>query len=153
VLLQDLPLCWVKRRSRWLLPHTIQKRPLRPRRLGVADEDAAVGDRGRWAVVAGVDTEIVLRQHIQLGPRLDNITDPGRDEVDAVADRGDRTGQVVSYSTCSYYSNSPGQIASVLLHAAIQSVKEQSGGKQDEQKLVEAIARRLVASGVADQRK
>jgi hypothetical protein len=51
------------------------------------------------------------------------------------------------------FAPSPGQIASVLLHAAIQSVKEQSGGKQDEQKLVEAIARRLVASGIADQRK
>jgi hypothetical protein len=51
------------------------------------------------------------------------------------------------------FAPSAGQIASVLLHAAIQSVKEQSGGKQDEQKLVEAIARRLVASGAADQRK
>jgi hypothetical protein len=51
------------------------------------------------------------------------------------------------------FAPSPGQIASVLLHAAIQSVKEQTGGKQDEQKLVEAIARRLVVSGVADQRK
>ena len=71
------------------------------------------------------------------------LSDQDWTELEGLADQLSETG----------FAPSPGQIASVLLHAAIQSVKEQSGGKQDEQKLVEAIARRLVASGVADQRK
>lgn len=50
------------------------------------------------------------------------------------------------------FSPSPGQIASVLLHVAIQSVKRQAGEMQSEGKLAEAIARELVASASLEQR-
>ncbi len=51
------------------------------------------------------------------------------------------------------FSPSPGQIASILLHAAIQSVKQQAGEKTSEGTLVEAIARELAASAAVEQRK
>jgi hypothetical protein len=51
------------------------------------------------------------------------------------------------------FAPSPGQIASVLLHAAIESVGQQSGEKDNVGNLVEEVARGLLASGVADPRK
>jgi hypothetical protein len=50
------------------------------------------------------------------------------------------------------FSPSPGQIASVLLHAAIQSVRQREGEKPNQEKLVEAIARQLAASDLAEHR-
>jgi hypothetical protein len=71
------------------------------------------------------------------------LSDQDWTELEGLADQLAETG----------FAPSPGQIASVLLHAAIESVKQQGGEKENEGNLVEAIARRLVTSGVADQRK
>jgi hypothetical protein len=48
------------------------------------------------------------------------------------------------------FSPTPGEVATVLLHAAIRSVRQLDATKQDSEKLVEAIARQLAASGAGD---